>query len=144
MFRGWLRAYEWTLDLVLRAKFLMLLVTFGTLVATAYLYVIIPKGFFPTEDTGFISASTEASADISLANLAELQSQVSALIRKDPAVDYINSQIGPGGPSPTTNTGRMFIALKPRHERDVSSTQVIRSEERRVGKECRAQGQTYA
>src|SRR5262245_11751035 len=125
MFRGWLRAYEWTLDLVLRAKFLMLMVTFATLFATAYLYVIIPKGFFPTEDTGFISASTEAVADISLANLAELQSQVSAIIRKDPAVDYINSQIGPGGPSPTTNTGRMFIALKPRHERDVSSTQVM-------------------
>jgi HAE1 family hydrophobic/amphiphilic exporter-1 len=125
MFRGWLRAYEWTLDLVLRAKFLMLLVTFATLIGTAYLYVIIPKGFFPTEDTGFISASTEAVADISLANLSELQSQVSAIIRKDPAVDYINSQIGPGGPSPTTNTGRMFIALKPRHERNVTSTEVI-------------------
>jgi hydrophobic/amphiphilic exporter-1 (mainly G- bacteria), HAE1 family len=125
MFRGWLRAYEWSLDLVLRAKFLMLIVTLATLVATVYLYIIIPKGFFPTEDTGFISASTEASADISLPNLAELQSQVSAIIRKDPAVDYINSQIGPGGPSPTTNTGRMFIALKPRHERNVSSTQVI-------------------
>jgi hydrophobic/amphiphilic exporter-1 (mainly G- bacteria), HAE1 family len=125
MFRGWLRAYEWTLDLVLRAKFLMLMVTFATLIGTAYLYVIIPKGFFPTEDTGFISASTEAVADISLANLSELQSQVSAIIRKDPAVDYINSQIGPGGPSPTTNTGRMMIALKPRHERNVSSTEVI-------------------
>jgi hydrophobic/amphiphilic exporter-1 (mainly G- bacteria), HAE1 family len=125
MFRGWLRAYEWTLDLVLRAKFLMLMVTFATLIGTAYLYVIIPKGFFPTEDTGFISASTEAVADISLSNLSELQSQVSAIIRKDPAVDYINSQIGPGGPSPTTNTGRMMIALKPRHERNVSSTEVI-------------------
>jgi len=125
MFRGWLRAYEWTLDLVLRAKFLVLLVTFATLAGTAYLYIIIPKGFFPSEDTGFISASTEAAADISLPNLAELQSQVLAIIRKDPAVDYINSQIGPGGPSPTTNTGRMFIALKPRHERDVSSTQVM-------------------
>jgi HAE1 family hydrophobic/amphiphilic exporter-1 len=125
MFRGWLRAYEWTLDLVLRAKFLMLIVTFATLCATAYLYIIIPKGFFPTEDTGFISASTEAAADISLPNLAELQSQVLAIIRKDPAVDYINSQIGPGGPSPTTNTGRMFIALKPRHERNVSSTEVM-------------------
>jgi HAE1 family hydrophobic/amphiphilic exporter-1 len=125
MFRGWLRAYEWTLDLVLRAKFLMLMVTFATLFGTAYLYVIIPKGFFPTEDTGFISASTEAAADISLANLSELQSQVLAIIRKDPAVDYINSQIGPGGPSPTTNTGRMFIALKPRHERNVTATQVM-------------------
>jgi len=125
MFRGWLRAYEWTLDLVLRAKFLMLVVTFATLAGTAYLYIIIPKGFFPSEDTGFISASTEAVADISLPNLAELQSQVLAIIRKDPAVDYINSQIGPGGPSPTTNTGRMFIALKPRHERNVSSTQVM-------------------
>jgi len=125
MFRGWLRAYEWTLDRVLRFKVITLMVTFATLGATAYLYMIIPKGFFPTEDTGFISASTEAAPDVSLATISELQSQVAAIIRKDPAIDYINSTVGPGGPSPTTNTGRMFIALKPRAERNVSSNQII-------------------
>jgi HAE1 family hydrophobic/amphiphilic exporter-1 len=125
MFRGWLRGYEWALDRVIRYKAITLGVTFATLAATIYLYVVIPKGFFPAEDTGFISASTEAAADISLGSLSELQTKVGEIIRKDPAVDYINSTAGPGGPSPSTNTGRMFIALKPRHERNESSTEVI-------------------
>src|SRR4029450_9231102 len=106
--RGWLRAYEWTLELVLRAKFLMLMVTFATLFGTAYLYVIIPKGFFPTEDTGFISASTEGSSDISFQGMVDLQRQVAEIVRADPAVDYVNSTVGAGGPNPTANIGRMF------------------------------------
>src|SRR6476660_4504845 len=64
MFKGWLRGYEWALDKVIAHKFIVLLATFGTLAATFWLYTIIPKGFFPTEDTGFISASTEASSDV--------------------------------------------------------------------------------
>ena len=125
MFRAWLRAYEWTLDLVLRFKAVMLLITFGTLFLTVYLYLIIPKGFFPTEDTGFISASTEAATDISFPAMAVLQTRISEIIRKDKAVDYINSTVGPGGPSPIPNGGRMFIALKPRAERGENSTAVI-------------------
>ena len=125
MFKGWLRAYEWALDKVLAYKFITLMVTFATLGATIWLYIIIPKGFFPTEDTGFITASTEAASDVSFEQMMALQRQVSAIIRKDKAVDYANSTVGAGGPNPTLNIGRMFIALKPRKERGENSTAVI-------------------
>jgi hydrophobic/amphiphilic exporter-1 (mainly G- bacteria), HAE1 family len=125
MFKGWLRGYEWALDVVLRHKLLTLMVTFATLGLAIWLYIIIPKGFFPTEDTGFISASTEGSSDISFAQMAVLQRQVAEIIRKDPAVDYVNSTVGAGGPNPTQNIGRMFIALKPKKERGINSTEVI-------------------
>ncbi|MEA2987389.1 MAG: hydrophobic/amphiphilic exporter (mainly bacteria), family, partial [Alphaproteobacteria bacterium] len=125
MFKGWLRAYEWSLDRVLKYKSVTLAVTLATLVATVYLYIIVPKGFFPVEDTGFISASTEASPDVSIQAISELQGKVAAIIRADKAVDYINSTVGPGGPNPTTNTGRMFVALKSRAERGENSTAVI-------------------
>ncbi len=125
MFRGWLRGYEWSLDKVIARKSLVLLVTFATLGATIWLYIIIPKGFFPTEDTGFISASTEGSSDVSFAQMAVLQKQVADIVRADQAVDYVNSTIGAGGPNPTLNSGRMFIALKPKKERKESSTDVI-------------------
>ena len=125
MFKGWLRGYEWALDKVIAYKFIVLLVTFGTLAATFWLYMVIPKGFFPTEDTGFISASTEASSDVSFGQMAVLQRQVAEIVRSDKAVDYVNSTIGAGGPNPTLNAGRMFIALKPKKERGESSTEVI-------------------
>ncbi len=125
MFKGWLQAYEWSLDRVIRYKAITLAVTFGTLIATVWLYVVIPKGFFPTEDTGFIAAATEGAPDISFAQMAVLQRQVSAVIRSDKAVAYANSTIGAGGPNPTLNTGRMFIALKPKEERGESVIDVI-------------------
>jgi hydrophobic/amphiphilic exporter-1 (mainly G- bacteria), HAE1 family len=125
MFKGWLRGYEWALDRVIAYKFVTLLVTFATLAATVWLYIIIPKGFFPTEDTGFIAGSTEASSDVSFAQMAVLQRQVAQIVREDKAVDYVNSTIGAGGPNPTLNQGRMFIALKPKKERGESSTDII-------------------
>ena len=125
MFKGWLRGYEWALDRVIAHKFIVLLVTFGTLAATFWLYAVIPKGFFPTEDTGFISASTEGASDVSFGQMATLQRQVAEIIRADKAVDYVNSTIGAGGPNPTLNAGRMFIALKPKKERGESSTDII-------------------
>jgi hydrophobic/amphiphilic exporter-1 (mainly G- bacteria), HAE1 family len=125
MFKSWLRGYEWSLGKVIAFKPVVLVITFATLVLTVWLYIIIPKGFFPTEDTGFISASTEASSDISFAQMAVLQRQVAEIIRADKAVDYIQSTVGAGGPNPTLNAGRMFIALKPRKERKESSTDVI-------------------
>ena len=103
----------------------MLLVTLGTLAATFWLYTVIPKGFFPTEDTGFISASTEGASDISFGRWPTLQRQVAEIVRADKAVDYVNSTVGAGGPNPTLNAGRMFIALKPKKERGESSTDVI-------------------
>ncbi len=118
MFRGWLRGYEWSLDKVLAYKSFMLVVTFATLVGTVYLYVIIPKGFFPTEDTGFIAATTEGASDISFLAMVERQRKVAEIVRNDPAVAYVNSTVGVGGPNPTTNYGRLFIALKERKERE--------------------------
>ncbi len=125
MFKSWLRAYEWSLDKVIAYKPVMLAITFATLAATFWLYFVIPKGFFPTEDTGFISASTEGSSDISFAQMGVLQRQVADILKKDPAVDYVNSTIGAGGPNPTLNQGRMFIALKSKKERGESATDVI-------------------
>ncbi|MEA2950200.1 MAG: hydrophobic/amphiphilic exporter (mainly bacteria), family, partial [Alphaproteobacteria bacterium] len=125
MFKGWLRGYEWALDRVIAFKPIVLIVTLATLALTVWLYIIIPKGFFPTEDTGFISASTEASSDTSFGQMVVLQRQVAEIIKRDEAVDYVNSTIGAGGPNPTLNAGRMFIALKPRKERGESSTDVI-------------------
>jgi HAE1 family hydrophobic/amphiphilic exporter-1 len=125
MFKSWLRAYEATLDVFLKYKFFMLLVMIGTLIGTAWLYITIPKGFFPVEDTGFISATTEGPSDISFQAMFDRQMEIAAILRKDPAVDYINATVGAGGPNPTNNYGRFFIALKPRKERKENSTAVI-------------------
>jgi HAE1 family hydrophobic/amphiphilic exporter-1 len=125
VFKAGLRAYEWSLDRVLRYKAVTLVVTLATLALSVWLYIIVPKGFFPTEDTGFISASTEGSSDISFQGMVDLQRQVAEVIRSDPAVDYVNSTVGAGGPNPTANIGRLFIALKPRKERHENSTAVI-------------------
>jgi hydrophobic/amphiphilic exporter-1 (mainly G- bacteria), HAE1 family len=125
MFNGWLRGYQWALDKVIAYKAVTLVITIATLAATVWLYLIIPKGFFPSEDTGFIAASTEGSSDVSFAQMAALQRQVSEIVRSDKAVDYVNSTVGAGGPNPTLNQGRLFIALKPRKERDETSTDVI-------------------
>jgi HAE1 family hydrophobic/amphiphilic exporter-1 len=124
-FNACLRAYEWALDRVLKFKAVTLAITLATLAGTVYLYVAIPKGFFPTEDTGFISATTEAATDISFPAMVALQAKVSEIVLKDPAVDYVNPSVGPGGVNPTPNTGRIYIALKPRSERTENSTAVI-------------------
>ncbi len=123
-FNAMLRAYEWTLDRVLRHKLAMLVVTIATMAGTIWLYIIIPKGFFPTEDTGFIAATVEGPADISFKAMTERQREIAEIVRADPAIIYVNSTVGSGGPNATTNNGRMFIALKPKDERE-SSTAVI-------------------
>ena len=125
MFKAWLRGYELSLDLFLKYKFFVILAMVGTLIGTVALYMIIPKGFFPVEDTGFINAITEGPSDISFTAMYERQLKVADVLREDPAVDYINSTVGAGGPNPTNNYGRFFVALKPRHERKENSTAVI-------------------
>src|SRR5947209_12683996 len=125
MFESWLRAYDWALDKVLRYKSTMLIVTFCTLVATIALYVYVPKGFFPIEDTGFVFSTVEGPSDISFKAMQDRQREIAEIIRQDPAVDYVNSTVGTGGPNPTTNYGRLFIALKPKKERGENVTQVI-------------------
>jgi HAE1 family hydrophobic/amphiphilic exporter-1 len=133
MFRSWLRAYEWSLERVLNYKPIVLVVTLITLAATVALYYYIPKGFFPTEDTGFVSASTEANSDIAFPAMVELQKQVATIVGADPAVAYVNSTVGPGGPNPTGNVGRLFIALKPKAVRREDSTAVIQRLRQKAG-----------
>ena len=118
MFQGWLKAYEWSLDRVIAHKALMLAITFGTIIATVWLYIVIPKGFFPREDTGLLIGITEAATDTSFQAMSERQRRVAAIVREDPAVDYVNSTVGAGGPNATTNYGRMFVVLKPKTQRD--------------------------
>ena len=101
MFKALLRGYEVTLDVVLKYRFTMLFVMFGTLVGTVWLYISIPKGFFPVEDTGFINAITEGPSDISFTAMYDRQLQVGEILRADPAVAYLNSTVGAGGPNPT-------------------------------------------
>ena len=124
VFDSWLRAYEWTLDKVIAYKPVTLAITFATMIGTVWLYYVIPKGFFPTEDTGFVMGVTEAATDTSFEAMVARQREIAAIIRKDKAVAYVNSTVGAGGPNPTTNYGRMFVVLVPKKERD-SSTVVI-------------------
>jgi HAE1 family hydrophobic/amphiphilic exporter-1 len=125
MFQSWLRAYDWSLGRVLAYKSVTLLITIATIGGTIWLYIIVPKGFFPVEDTGFILAVTEGRTDVSFLGMSKLQSQVADIIRADPAVDYFNSTVGAGGPNPTNNYGRIFIALKPKGERTEKVQAVI-------------------
>ena len=121
-----LRSYAWSLDRVLRAKSIMLVVTLATIAGTIWLYVIAPKGFFPAEDTGYVLGITEGKTDIGFPSMTEHQRQVAEIVRADPAVSYVNSTIGGGGPNSVGNTGRMLVALKPRDERDNLSTILAR------------------
>jgi HAE1 family hydrophobic/amphiphilic exporter-1 len=121
-FNSSLNAYRRTLDWVIVHKPIMVLVTIATMVGSIYLYIVIPKGFFPTEDTGFLTATIEGPADISFAALTERQKLVADIVRADKAVDYVNSTVGGGGQ--VTNQGRLFIALKPIAERRENATAV--------------------
>jgi HAE1 family hydrophobic/amphiphilic exporter-1 len=126
MFESWLRAYEWALDWVLARKAMMLVVTLATLAGTVALYIVVPKGFFPQEDTGFLFGTTEAATDSSFEAMKERQQALVAILRTDPAVDYINSTVGAGGPNATTNNGRLFVALKDRKGRDPAPVVIAR------------------
>jgi len=106
--------YRVTLDWVLKAKFATLLVTLATFAISGWMYMAIPKGFFPIEDTGFIVGSTEAAPDISIDAMSELQLKMIKIVRADPAVAYVTSAVGFGS---IVNQGRIFVALKPKAER---------------------------
>ena len=119
--RGYGRALTWVLD---RQTF-MLMVAVATLILTGVLYVVIPKGFFPVQDTGVIQAITEAPQSVSYASMAERQQELAAAILKDPDVDSLSSFIGVDGTNTTLNVGRILINLKPHDERTTSITEVI-------------------
>jgi multidrug efflux pump len=115
----WLRRlYARSLDWALRREALMLAVAAATLGATAWLYVAIPKGFLPQQDSGIIAVSTEAPQDVSFRRMAALQAELAALIAREPAVASIASVVGAGTVNPAQNTGRLTVVLHPRGERD--------------------------
>jgi hydrophobe/amphiphile efflux-1 (HAE1) family protein len=125
------RAFNWLvggykacLGWVLRHQPFMLLVFCATLVATILLYRIVPKGFFPQQDTGSMMGTTEAAQDISFQAMTELQREVLSIVLADPAVESIGSFLSGSGNS-TVNNGRMFITLKPIEQRHVTADQVI-------------------
>jgi len=113
-FEALLRGYTRSLDAALRHRGLVLGVALATIVATVWLFMVIPKGFFPAEDIGQIRVSTEASEDTSFPEMIRLQEQAAAIFRADPNVATVNSFNGGSG---AQNTGRMFINLKPRAQR---------------------------
>jgi hydrophobe/amphiphile efflux-1 (HAE1) family protein len=119
-----LGVYEWGLKWVLRNQALMLVVWGLTFCLTIWLYNIVPKTFFPQQDTGMIMGTTEASQDISFKAMKVLQDRVAQVVMADPAVDTMGSFVGSGGGN-STNNGRMFISLKPKSQRDATADQVI-------------------
>jgi HAE1 family hydrophobic/amphiphilic exporter-1 len=131
-FEAMLGAYRWSLDVVLRHRFATLMVTLLTIAATGYLYAVVPKGFFPTEDTGLLSARTEASKDVSFAAMSALQREAAAIVEADPDVAVVNSTVGGGFGSGAVNAGRMFIGLRPYGERSAGSGEVLQRLRRAV------------
>ncbi len=122
-FDAMLHAYERGLDLAMRWKFVTLTIFFATLGLSIYLYVIIPKGFFPQQDNGLITATAEASQDISFKAMQDRQEELGKIVMTDPAVASVAMAIGGSGRA--GNNGNLFITLKPRNERDASAQQVI-------------------
>ena len=120
-----LAGYGRMLDVVLRHQFLTLLVFFATIGAAGWLFVTLPKGFFPQQDTGLITGSSEAAQDVSSAELARLQQELDRIVLADPAVETVASLVGAGGGAQAPNAGRGFIQLKPHAERDATADEVI-------------------
>jgi multidrug efflux pump len=118
--------YGVMLEWVLQRQGLTLLVAAGTLALTVLLYILVPKGFFPVQDTGAIQGVTEAGQSISFPAMSERQQAVAEVVLKDPAVASLSSFIGVDGTNATLNSGRMMISLKPLAERDASASEVIR------------------
>jgi HAE1 family hydrophobic/amphiphilic exporter-1/multidrug efflux pump len=124
-FDGLLAAYDHGLKFVLRHQFATLMTLFCTMAATGYLYAVIPKGFFPQQDTGFIQGFSEAAQDISFSAMSQKQMALLAVVGRDPAVQSVAGSVGATGGSQTVNTGRVWITLKPRDQRDASAGEVI-------------------
>ena len=129
-FDALLATYERGLKVALRHRFITLMVMLGTIGLTGYLYYAIPKGFFPEQDTGLILGITEAAQDTSFQAMAQRQLAAVKVIQQDPAVDTVGSNIGPGGPTAAPNQGRLFIALKPREQRDGAQQVIARLDEK--------------
>jgi multidrug efflux pump len=123
-FDAFLHLYERTLAAVLRHPLVTLLVALGTVALTIWLYIVVPKGFFPQQDTGRLSGSIQADQSISFQAMSQKVQQFAAAVGQDPGVDNLVAFAG-GNNSGGTNTGRMFVTLKPLNERKISADQVI-------------------
>jgi multidrug efflux pump len=121
-FDGMLALYRRGLKVVLRHQPLTLLITIATAALSIYLYVIVPKGFFPQQDTGRVMGSVQAAQDISFTSMKDKMTQFVSIVIKDPAVEAI---VGFAGGNTSANSGRMFMTLKPLSERKISADQVI-------------------
>jgi hydrophobe/amphiphile efflux-1 (HAE1) family protein len=124
-FDGMLAAYQKGLDFVLRHQRMTLGVFVITVAATGYLFVIVPKGFFPQQDIGLITGFTEASQDVSFAEMVRRQHALADVLIRDPDVANVVSFVGAAAGSQTLNNGRVFVTLKPRNERSASADQLI-------------------
>jgi len=119
--------YARTLRAVLGYPFLTMIVFLATIAVTVLLYVKVPKGYFPSDDSGFIFGATRASPDISFQSMLKLQQEIADIVMADPAVEGIGSTLGGGGPGgpPTSNRGSIFINLKPPEQRDHVPTETV-------------------
>jgi multidrug efflux pump len=119
-----LRFYSYTLDVVLRFKFVTLFAFVATIAVTVVLYIKTPKGFFPQDDTGLMFGSVTAATDISYQAMIELAQRAEKIVLADPAVDGVGTSVGGSGWSGSVNNGRMFISLKPLAQRGATTPQV--------------------
>jgi hydrophobe/amphiphile efflux-1 (HAE1) family protein len=122
-FTALLSGYRRTLDIALHFRFITLLVFLATVVTTVYLYVIVPKGFFPAQDTGIVLGITKGAQDISFRDMNEIQAKMNAIVAADPDTAAYGSTVGAGVAGQTQNAGRMYIALKPWDQRVGGSAQ---------------------
>jgi HAE1 family hydrophobic/amphiphilic exporter-1 len=122
-FEAMLKGYERGLDLALEYSFITLLVFLGTLALSVYLFVIIPKGFFPQQDTGLLTGIAEAGQDVSFGRMMAHLEDLGKIVQQDRAVDHVAMAVGGSGNA--LNTGRMFITLKPRDDRTANADQII-------------------
>jgi multidrug efflux pump len=126
MFERMIAFYGRTLKFVLGHQFITLMIALGTLVLTIFLYIIIPKGFFPVQDTGIIQGISQAPPTIGPEAMAAKQQEIANVMLADPAVQSLSSFIGADGTNITTNSGRLSINLKPLEQRDLDASDVIR------------------
>src|SRR6202789_1995892 len=126
VFESMIAFYGRTLKVVLRYQTITLLVAVATLLLTVYLYIIIPKGFFPVQDTGVIQGISQAPQTIGSKAMAEKQQELTKAILADPAVESVSSFIGADGTNTTINSGRISINLKPLDQRKISASDLIR------------------
>ena len=120
-----LGGYDWSLKKSLKYHRTTMVISGAILVATVYLFIIVPKGFVPNADVGQITATTQASEDISFDEMVKHQQAVAAIAYRDPNVDSINSSVGAGGPNASANAGRILIELKPRAQGRLSADEVV-------------------